>query len=85
MLDRADGHIGNEISQVVYTHYQQSRILVNARKSELANWNHKYMICVTWDNVRDNNDITLLLVSSKAGARRLGKARDANVSLINQA
>jgi len=36
MLDRADGHIGNEISQVVL-YYQQSRILVNARKSELAN------------------------------------------------
>ena len=82
MLDRADGHIGNEISQVVFIHYQQSRILVNARKSELANWNH---LCVTCDNVRENNDITLLLVSSKAGARRLGKARDANVSRLNQA
>jgi hypothetical protein len=36
MLDRAYGHIGTEISQVVLN-YQQSRILVNARKSELAN------------------------------------------------
>ena len=41
-----------------------------------------FVIC---DVVRENNDTTLLLVSSKAGARRLGKARDANVSLINQA
>ena len=82
MLDRADGHIGNEISQVVFIHYQQSRILVNARKSELANWNH---LCVTCDNVRENNDITLLLVSSKTGARRLGKARDTNVSHHKQA
>jgi len=81
MLDRANGHIGNEISQVVF-HYQQSRILVNARKSELANWNH---LCVTSDKVRENNDITLLLVSSKAGARRLGKARDANVNHLYQA
>jgi len=29
------------------------------------------------DNVREDNDITLLLVLSKSGARRLGKARDA--------
>jgi hypothetical protein len=35
------------------------------------------LIC---DKVRENNDITLLLVLSKASARRLGKARDANVS-----
>jgi len=62
--------------------YQQSRILVNARKSELANWNHT---CVKCDNVREDNDITLLLVLSKSGARRLGKARDANVSRPNQA
>ena len=81
MLDRADGHIGTEISQVVL-YYQQSRILVNARKSELANWNHT---CVKCDNVREDNDITLLLVLSKSGARRLGKARDANVSRPNQA
>lgn len=63
-------------------YYQQSRILVNARKSELANWIHK---CVIYDKVRENNDIILLLVSSKTGARRLGKARDANVSRHNQA
>lgn len=37
------------------------------------------------DNVRDKNDVTLLLVLSKTGARRLGKARDANVSRPNQA
>lgn len=37
------------------------------------------------DNVREKNDITLLLVLSKAGARRLGKARDANVSRPKQA
>ena len=37
------------------------------------------------DNVREKNDITLLLVLSKTGARRLGKARDANVSRPNQA
>jgi len=37
------------------------------------------------DKVRENNDIILLLVSSKAGARRLGKARDANVNRPNQA
>lgn len=36
MFDRTYGHIGTEISQVVLN-YQQSRILVNARKSELAN------------------------------------------------
>ena len=82
MLDRADGHIGNEISQVVFIHYQQSRILVNARKSEIANWNQR---CVIFDNVKENNDNTLLLVSSKSGARRLGKAGDANVSSHNQA
>lgn len=81
MLDRAYGHIGTEISQVVLN-YQQSRILVNARKSELANWNHKCVIC---DKVRENYDIILLLVLSKAGARRLGKARGANVSRPNQA
>jgi len=81
MPDRANGHIGTEISQVVL-HYQQSRILVNARKSELANWNH---LCVISDNVRENNDIILLLVLSKTGARRLGKARDANVIRLNQA
>jgi len=38
MFDRANDHIGNEMYQVVF-YYQQSRILVNARKSELANWN----------------------------------------------
>jgi len=69
------------MSLVVF-YYQQSRILVNARKSELANWNH---ICVICDVVRENHDTTLLLVSSKTGARRLGKARDANVSRPNQA
>ena len=37
------------------------------------------------DNVREKNDVTLLLVLSKTGARRLGKARDANVSRLNQA
>lgn len=55
-LDRANGHIGREIPQVVM-YYQQSRILVNARKSELANWIHK---CVIYDKVRENNDIILL-------------------------
>nr|YP_007374945.1 hypothetical protein Pra_mt0317 [Phlebia radiata]CCF07385.1 hypothetical protein Pra_mt0317 [Phlebia radiata] len=47
-LERAAGHIGSEILQVVTFfilirsgYYQQSRILVNARKSELANWNLK--------------------------------------------
>jgi len=40
MFDRADGHIGYEKPQVEFI-YQQSRILVNARKSELANWNHR--------------------------------------------
>jgi hypothetical protein len=80
MFERTDGHIGNEMSQVIYN-YQQSRILVNARKSELANWNHKQTKkCLIYDKVRKNNDITLLLVLSKAGARRLGKARNANVN-----
>jgi hypothetical protein len=37
------------------------------------------------DNVREKNDVTLLLVLSKTGARRLGKARDANVSRPYQA
>jgi len=32
-----------------------------------------------------NNDITLLLVLSKTGARRLGNARDASVSHLYQA
>jgi hypothetical protein len=32
------------------------------------------------DKIKKNNDITLLLVLSKAGARRLGKARNANVN-----
>ena len=36
MFDRTNDHIGIEISQVAFC-YQQSRILVNARKSELAN------------------------------------------------
>jgi len=40
MFERTNGHIGNEMPQVVF-YYQQSRILVNARKSELANWNHR--------------------------------------------
>jgi len=35
-LERASGHIGSEKPQVE-VFYQQSRILVNARKSELAN------------------------------------------------
>jgi len=39
MFERTDGHIGNEISQVVL-YYQQSRILVNAFK------NHKNLILV---------------------------------------
>jgi hypothetical protein len=81
MFDRTNDHIGNEISQVAYC-YQQSRILVNARKSELANWNPW---CVIEDKVRENNDITLLLVSSKARARRLGNARDTNVNRLDQA
>jgi len=81
MFDRSNGHIGNEISQVEQL-YQQSRILVNARKSELANWNHECDIC---DNVKENYDTTLLLVLSKTGARRLGNARDASVSHLNQA
>ena len=81
MFDRTYDHIGNEISQVAFC-YQQSRILVNARKSELANWNHISDLC---DVVRENNDITLLIVSSKTGARRLGKARDTNVNHIKQA
>ena len=34
---------------------------------------------VIYDKIKENNDITLLLVLSKTGARRLGKARDANV------
>ena len=48
-FDRTDDHIGNEISQVALS-YQQSRILVNARKSELANWNQW---CVIIDKVRE--------------------------------
>jgi hypothetical protein len=35
-FDRTYGHIGSEIPQVIIN-YLQSRILVNARKSELAN------------------------------------------------
>jgi hypothetical protein len=38
-----------------------------------------------YDNIREKNDVTLLLVLSKTGARRLGKTRDANVSHLNQA
>jgi len=37
------------------------------------------------DNVRKNNDKILLLVLSKSGARRLGKARNTNVSRLYQA
>jgi len=67
---------GLKFAQVVFN-YQQPRIFVNARKSEQANWNHKRQTC---DKVKEDNDVTLLLVSSKAGARRLGKTRDTNVS-----
>jgi len=35
---------------------------------------------VIYDKVKENNDVTLLLVLSQAGARRLGKARNANVN-----
>jgi hypothetical protein len=35
---------------------------------------------VIYDKVKENSDITLLLVLSKTSARRLGKARDANVN-----
>jgi len=35
-FERTSGHIGNEKPQVEFI-YLQSRILVNARKSELAN------------------------------------------------
>jgi len=40
---------------------------------------------ITKDKDRDNNDITFLLVLSKIGARRLGKAKNANVSHHKQA
>jgi len=48
MFERTNGHIGNEMFQVVIN-YQQSRILVNARKSELANWNQEQTWkCDSW-------------------------------------
>jgi len=47
---------------------QQSRILVNARKSELANWNP--YLCQVEDKGLENNDSTFLLVLSKCWCQK---------------
>ena len=71
---------GLKFTQVVFN-YQQPRIFVNARKSEQANWNH-FQIS---EYVREDYDVTLRIVLSKAGARRLGKTRNTNVSRLKWA
>jgi len=80
-FDRTDGHIGNEISQVV-VNCLQSRILVNARKSELANWNCEWVIPIKYGKIMI---LPYFRVLSKTSARRLGKTRNANVSHLYQA
>jgi len=42
-FDRTNSHMGKEKYPVEF-YYQQSRILVNARKSELANWNRNIIV-----------------------------------------
>jgi len=46
----------------------------------LARVNKPTGITITCDKVREDNDVTLLLVSSKIGARRLGNTKYTNVS-----
>jgi hypothetical protein len=50
---------GMKFTQVVFN-YLQSRIFVNARKSEQANWNLVLAErSVILNNVREDNDVTL--------------------------
>jgi hypothetical protein len=76
-LDRVIGHIGSEICP--------SNVKISSSREYLSmlvrvNKLTRITMCQTCDKVKEDNDVTLLLVSSKTGARRLGKTRDTNVN-----